>query len=237
MSQDLKPFVLHAHSTGPNPYKVAMALEALGLPYTVKNWDFGDAKGGVKSAEFLEINENGRVPALEDPNTNTVSWESAAIITHLLHTYDRDHKYHPSRHPHSTDSAVPAVTRDPQALIDFDKWTAFLLSTLGPMQGQLNWFVHYNEPKNENARQRYEAQTYRCYDLLESQLKKTDGKSIVKEGYSAVDWHFYPWVMSYGFGGLSVDKYPNIQKWLKTMEVKREVKQAYEKIPKGAKAA
>ncbi|EPE26596.1 Glutathione S-transferase (GST), C-terminal [Glarea lozoyensis ATCC 20868] len=232
MSQDLKPLLLHAHLGGPNPFKVAIALEALGLPYTVKLWEFGDGPGGVKSAEFLDINENGRVPALEDPNTKTVSWESAAILTYILHTYDREHKYHPSRHPHQTESAVPAVTRDPQALIDFDKWTAFLISTLGPMQGQLNWYVHYNKEKNEDARQRYETQTYRCYDLLEGQLKKTDGKSILKEGYSAVDWHFYPWVMSYAFGGLSVDKYPNIQKWLKTIEAKREVKQAYEKIPK-----
>jgi glutathione S-transferase len=185
--------------------------------------------------ELSNANIYSRVPALEDPNTNTVSWESAACVTHILHTYDRDHTYHPSRHPIKTDSAVPATTRDPQALIDFDKWTSFLISTLGPMQGQLNWFVHYNAEKNEDARKRYETQTYRCYDVLEGQLKKTDGKSIVKEGYSAVDWHFYPWVMSYAFGGLSLDKYPNIQKWLKTIAEKREVKQAYEKIPAAKK--
>lgn len=30
-----------AHGTGPNPYKVAIALEILQLPYQVKLWDFG----------------------------------------------------------------------------------------------------------------------------------------------------------------------------------------------------
>jgi glutathione S-transferase len=59
MSQDLKPLLLHAHLGGPNPFKIAIALEALDLPYTVKLWEFGDGPGGVKSAEFLEINENG----------------------------------------------------------------------------------------------------------------------------------------------------------------------------------
>jgi glutathione S-transferase len=173
-----------------------------------------------------------RVPALEDPNTNTLSWESAAIITHLLHTYDRQHTYHPSRHPHQSFSSSPATTSNPQALIDFDKWTSFLISTLGPMQGQLNWYRHFNEVKNDDALKRYEAQSYRCYDVLEGQLAKTEGRSVLKEGYSAVDWHYYPWVKIYDYAGLSLDKYPNIEKWLKTIGEKREVKQAYEKISK-----
>jgi glutathione S-transferase len=58
-NKDLKPLLLHAHLGGPNPFKVAIALEALGIPYTVKLWEFGDQKGGVKSEEFLSINENG----------------------------------------------------------------------------------------------------------------------------------------------------------------------------------
>jgi glutathione S-transferase len=55
----LKPLILHAHSTGPNPYKVAIALEALNIPYHVKVWEFGDAANGVKGPEFLKINPNG----------------------------------------------------------------------------------------------------------------------------------------------------------------------------------
>jgi len=43
MQSKLQALTLHAHSTGPNPYKVAIALEALGIPYNVKLWEFGDA--------------------------------------------------------------------------------------------------------------------------------------------------------------------------------------------------
>lgn len=60
----MKPLTLHAHSTGPNPYKVAIVLEALKLPYEVKMWEFGDSENGVKGPVFTKINENGRVPAL-----------------------------------------------------------------------------------------------------------------------------------------------------------------------------
>lgn len=84
MSGNTKPLTLHAHASGPNPIKIAIALEALGVPYEVKLWDFGDdATKGVKGKAFLAINENGRVPALEDPNTGVVSWESGAILNYM----------------------------------------------------------------------------------------------------------------------------------------------------------
>lgn len=60
----MKLLMLHAHSTGPNPYKVAVVLEALKLPYNVTMWEFGDGEHGVKGPVFAKINENGRVPAL-----------------------------------------------------------------------------------------------------------------------------------------------------------------------------
>ncbi|KAK4988484.1 hypothetical protein LTR50_003888 [Elasticomyces elasticus] len=221
MSSNLKPLILHAHGTGPNPYKVAMALELLSLPYEVKLWQFGDAANGVKGAKFLAVNPNGRVPALEDPNTGVVSWESGACVNYLLRKYDSAGKLGPRGDGE-------------QQKVDFDKWTFFLVSTLGPMMGQVNWFRHYNPTKNEDALARYEAQTYRCFDVLEAQLKAVGGDYVLggKE-CSAVDLHFYSWVYQHGFAQLSLDKCPEIQKWLKRMGEMKEVKAAYEKVPKG----
>ena len=86
-------------------------LQYLQIPFEVKLWDFGDAPGGVKGPEFLKVNENGRVPALEDPNTGVVSWESGAIINYLLRVYDKQNKLGPRG-----DSE--------QQHVDFDKWYA-----------------------------------------------------------------------------------------------------------------
>ncbi|SLM40079.1 Thioredoxin-like fold [Lasallia pustulata] len=224
MANNIKPLTLHAHGSGPNPYKVAILLEALSIPYHVKLWEFGDTPNGVKGPRFTKINENGRVPAIEDPNTGIVAWKSAACINYILRTYDTSHKYGPG----------PSASE--QAHVDFDKWTSFLLSTLGPMQGQVNWFKHYNAEKNDDALKRYTEQTYRCYMVLEGQVKKTGGKSILEGGFSAVDAHFYPWVVSHGYGGLELSKYPNVQKWLSAMGERPEVKAAYEKVSKGEKA-
>ncbi|KAJ5247140.1 hypothetical protein N7468_002123 [Penicillium chermesinum] len=201
MSGHVKPLILHAHATGPNPIKVAIALESLKVPYIVKQWDFSDnPETGVKGSAFLKINENGRVPALEDPNTGVVSWESGAS----------------------------------QDLVDFEKWEYFLLTTLGPMTGQTNWFRHYHPSPNEDALQRYTAQTLRCYDVLEGQLQKSGGASVLPNGVTAVDYHFEPWVRQHSFAGVSLDNHPLIRKWLALMGAREEVQEAYAKVKRGA---
>lgn len=128
MSADLKPLLLHAHATGPNPIKIAIALEALKVPYSVRFWDFSDDPGkGVKSTAFLAVNENGRVPAVEDPNTGVVAWESGACMNYIRRVYDKANRLGP-----------PGKTEQDQ--VDFQKFEYFLLTTLGPMTGQVNWF-------------------------------------------------------------------------------------------------
>lgn len=238
----MQPLLLHAHATGPNPIKIAIALEALQVPYNVKLWEFGDDREkGVKGEVFLKINENGRVPALEDPNTGVVSWESGAVMNYVRRIYDKDNLLGPKG--------------SEQDRVDFEKWEYFLLSTLGPMTGQTNWYRyvgfflysfticekgfwtslltrirHYNGTKNEDALQRYAAQTEGCYGVLEGQLKKSGGQSVLPGRITAVDYHFEPWVREFDFAGLSLEKYPLITQWLRVMTGRKEVQQAYIKI-------
>ncbi|KAL4911704.1 glutathione S-transferase [Aspergillus aurantiobrunneus] len=221
----LKPLTLHAHSTGPNPYKVAILLEALGLPYNVKLWTFGADSHGVKGPEFLAINPNGRVPALQDPNTGVTSWESMACINYLLRVYDQEKKF----------GAKPEAGE--KGLVMVDQWVSFLVSTLGPMLGQCNWFRHYHAVKNDDAYQRYQAQVYRCFQVLEGQLKTHDGKWIIAGAApSVVDYHFEPWVKQYEFAGLTLDEYPNIKAWLGNVQALPEVTRAYKNVKAGEEA-
>ncbi|KAL1593420.1 hypothetical protein SLS59_009300 [Nothophoma quercina] len=179
--QAKEPLILHAHASGPNPIKIAIGLELLSIPYTVKMWNFGDdPQTGVKGSSFLKINENGRVPALEDPNTGVISWESGACMNYLRRR-------------------------------------------------------HYNPTKNEDALNRYAEQTDRCYSVLEGQLSKTKGESILPGGITAVDAHYEPWVRQHAFAQVPIDKYPNLSKWLEKMKGLDEVKKAYEKIEKAPK--
>lgn len=128
MADHIKPILLHAQGSCPNPIKVAITLEALHFPYKVKQWDSGDdAEKGVKGTKFLKISENGRAPAIEDPNTGVVAWESGACMNYIRRVYDKGNLIGPSG-----DLA--------QDLVEFEKWEYFLLSALGPMTEQAIWF-------------------------------------------------------------------------------------------------
>lgn len=61
----VKPIVLYSHATGPNPWKVAIILEELKIPYETKFLEFPE----MKQEPYESLNPNGRVPAIEDPNT------------------------------------------------------------------------------------------------------------------------------------------------------------------------
>ena len=78
--------------------------------------------------------------------------------------------------------------------------------------------------------ERYSEQTKRCYGVLEGQLKKSGGSSVLPGKVTAVDYHFEPWVRQHSFAGLSLDDYSTVTKWLGEMAARKEVQQAYTKI-------
>lgn len=84
----LKPLIFYGSAHGPNPWKVVIILHELNLPFTT-NYIRHDE---VKQEPYTSLNPNGRVPALKDPNTGIVIWESGAIIEYLVENYDVEHK-------------------------------------------------------------------------------------------------------------------------------------------------
>ena len=166
------------------------------------------------------------MPTLEDPNTGVTSWESGAIIHYLLRAYDKPNRLGPS-------GKTPGSEPTEQDHVDFNKWEFFLISSLAPMQGQLTWYRYLNPVKNEDALSRYEAETYRTYDVLEGQLGKSGGGSVLPHGFSAVDAHFYPWVSRAMYAGLRLEGYPKIRKWLDVIGEMAAVKEAYGRVPNG----
>ncbi|TIA34147.1 glutathione S-transferase [Aureobasidium pullulans] len=180
---------------------------------------FASDSYGVKGPKFLAINPNGRVPALQDPNTNITSWESMACINYLLRNYDTDDKL----------GASSEAGR-----VEIDQWTSLLISTMWPMIGQCNWFRHCNAVKNDDAHERYKAQAYRCLGVLENQLKSHEvGWVIAGEGRSVVDLHFEPWIRQYRYAGSSLDEYPNLKAWLERVQGLPEVIKAYDVVKAG----
>jgi hypothetical protein len=73
----LRSLELWGHWGAPNPWKVAMILETLDLPYTIYSLELNE----VKTDSYLAMTPNGRLPTLKDPNTGLVLWE---VSTHSV---------------------------------------------------------------------------------------------------------------------------------------------------------
>ena len=70
-SMSLKSLELWGHWGAPNPFKVAVILEALGFRYETHPLELSE----VKQEEYIKLNPNGRLPTLHDPNTGLTLWE------------------------------------------------------------------------------------------------------------------------------------------------------------------
>ena len=101
--EELKPDITLYTGQSPNGVKISITLEELGLPYEVRKVDM--ATNEQKSDYFIEINPNGRIPAITDRFTdgNEIRvFESGSIMQYLIGRYDKDFKisYPPGTREH-----------------------------------------------------------------------------------------------------------------------------------------
>lgn len=93
MSEQQQPDITLYTTQTPNGIKISITLEELGLPYSVHKIDM--TKNEQKSPEFLEVNPNGRIPALTDAFTDGKPirlFESGSIMQYLVARYDTEYK-------------------------------------------------------------------------------------------------------------------------------------------------
>ncbi|KAJ4391479.1 Glutathione S-transferase 2 [Gnomoniopsis smithogilvyi] len=188
----------------PNGQKVNIALEELGLEYEVHKIDI--AKNVQKEPWFLEINPNGRIPAIVD-GTQRI-FEGGAILQYLTARYDRDHKF---SFPYDSPEYWESIS-----------WVTWMQSGIGPMQGQANHFFRYAPEKIQYAIDRYQTETKRLYQVLEDRLaseeKGGNGLWLVGGKYSIADLACFSWVEWHRWAGVELDGFPQIQTWKKTIE-------------------
>ena len=179
----------------PNGHKVSIALEELGLPYQVHALRFD--KQEQKAPAFLKINPNGRIPAIVDrDNDDFAVFESGAILLYLAER---------------TGQLLPTDAKGRSLVI---QWLMFQMGGVGPMQGQANVFFRYFPEKLQGPIDRYQHETRRLYEVLDTRLGEVD---YLAGDYSIADIATYPWVRVHEWAGVSVDGLANLQRWMNTL--------------------
>jgi GSH-dependent disulfide-bond oxidoreductase len=162
----------------PNGVKVSIALEELGLPYEAHKVRF-DANE-QKSDAFVATNPNGRIPAIVDPNGPDGElielFESGAILVYLAS---------------KTGRLMPADTAGRFHTL---QWVMFQMGGVGPMFGQLGFFVKFagKDIEDPRPRERYVAEARRLLSVLDAQLQGRDW--LLGREYTIADIATFPWV-------------------------------------------
>ena len=115
------------YNLAPNPTKVALALEEMGLPYELVPVD--TRKGDQHKPEFLAINPNAKVPAIVDEGTPI--FDSNAILLYLA---EKTGKF-----------LGPKAGPKRGELLS---WMMFVASGIGPYSGQAVHFRNF-APRSE----------------------------------------------------------------------------------------
>ncbi|HEY2534776.1 MAG TPA: glutathione S-transferase N-terminal domain-containing protein [Xanthobacteraceae bacterium] len=162
----------------PNGVKVSIMLEETGLPYEPHRVSFDSNE--QKTAEFLSLNPNGKIPALLDPHgpggKPLALFESGAILIYLA---DKSGRFLP---------------HEPARRYETIQWLMFQMSAIGPMFGQVGFFNKFAGKDYEDKRplQRYVAEAKRLLAVLDRRLG--EGTWIMGDAYGIADISTFPWV-------------------------------------------
>lgn len=174
---------LYSYPTA-NGVKASIALEELGLDYEPHLVTLSDAD--VKSEEYLSLNPNNKIPAIIDPNGPDggpiALFESGAILIYLA------------------EKAGALLGDTAEQRYHAIQWTMFQMGGVGPMFGQLGFFVKFagSEIEDPRPRERYVNEAKRLLAVLEKSL---EGRDWIAGPFTIADIALCPWLGGLEFYG------------------------------------
>ncbi|KAG8169276.1 hypothetical protein KVR01_000021 [Diaporthe batatas] len=210
---DLKPIIVWSLGYSPNPWKVVLTFEELGLPYEMKQIGMAE----LKQEPYISLNPNGRVPTIEDPNTGITLWESGAIVEYLIDTYDTKMTLSYARsnmaHFHQTRT-----------------WTYFQCSGQGPYFGQKAWFRRSHPERIQSALDRYDNEIKRVTGVLDLHLGREGSQYLVGDKCTYADLVFLPYIKFLNVliaPEINTKTYKEYEKWVERLCDRPAVKKVF----------
>ena len=193
----------------PNGHKVSIALEELGLPYSLRVLDL--SANAQKEPWFLAINPNGRIPAIVDHDEGDFAvFESGAILIYLAE---------------KTGRLMPQDAKGRSRVL---QWLMFQMGGVGPMMGQANVFFRYFPEKLQPAIDRYQGEVRRLFRVLDGHLARNE---YLAGDYSIADIANWAWVRTHNWSGVAIDDLPNLARWRDCIRARPAVQRGIEMPP------
>ena len=179
----------------PNGHKISIALEELGLAYTLHELSL--SAGDQKQAWFLKVNPNGRIPAIVDRAEGDFAvFESGAVLVYLAE---------------KTGRLMPIDAKGRSQVM---QWLMFQMGGIGPMMGQANVFYRYFPEKIPAAIDRYQGECTRLFRVLDAHLKEHE---YLAGDYSIADIANWAWVRTHRWSGVAIEGMPDLKRWIEVI--------------------
>jgi GST-like protein len=177
----------------PNGRKITVALEEMGLPYTIHPIDI--TQGAQFDPAFLAISPNNRIPAIVDGDQSV--FESGAILIYLA---EKTGQFLPASGP---------------ARIAVMEWLMWQMGGFGPMPGQVHHFLGVDDAGAQAyGLKRYGDETRRLYKVLDTQLT---GRDFVAGDLSIADFAIVGWAWRHEKHKVDLAEFPNVARWYAAM--------------------
>ena len=199
---------LHTFNT-PNGRKISLALEEMGLPYTVKVVDI--TRDQQFEPAFLKISPNNRIPAIVDPDgpggAPISVFESGAILLYLAE---------------KTGQFLPA---DPRGRVAVLEWLMWQMGGFGPMLGQVHHFLTVNGEDQRYGLARYQKETIRLYGVLDRRLAEAE---YVAGPLSIADFACVAWAWRHERHRVDLSQFRHVERWYAALMARPGVKRGFE---------
>ena len=199
----------------PNGRKASIMLEEGELDYDAHPMALGRRE--QKQDWYLQINPNGRIPAIVDhDNDDFAVFESGAILIYLA---EKSRRFLPPDTPDSEKDRSQAI-----------QWLMFQMGGLGPMMGQANVFFRYAEDKIPYAIERYQKETRRLLEVLDTRL--ADNEYLAGD-YSIADIANFAWARTASWSGVESRDLEHLSRWIEAIKVRPAVQRGLDVPAKG----
>lgn len=195
----------------PNGRKISIALEEMGLPYTVHPINIG--KDDQFAPDFLKISPNNKIPAIVDHDTGQSVFESGAILIYLAE---------------KTAQFMPTVPAGRVAVLE---WLMWQMGGFGPMLGQTHHFHKFNPSVAPYAEDRFLGETKRLYGVLDQRLGEV--AYVGGDALSIADFAIWPWAARAEWQSVGFDDLPNVARWYRKLAARPGFQAGYEVPPNG----
>ena len=187
---------LYEFSSSGNCYKLRLAMTQLGIAFRRIEKDI--TRGETRTADFLAINPNGRIPVLVTPEGQVLP-ESNAALWYLA----RESQFMPKD-----------AFQQAQVL----QWMFFEQYNHEPNIATSRYWIHVLGEREKYAEALVEKQQ-KGHDALRVMESHLSGRNFfVGSDYSIADIALYAYTHVAGQGGFSLANYPAIRAWLKRVE-------------------